>query len=118
MNHLLFMQIKEHKKFENKSLTEYRTNIRRTKWWIKQLFTPFRLQAPITSSLIVSFVIWLAGIVLAFHAKSTHHNETVNAFTSIDILLVLSTISMAGMHIFKKKDSRGEQLYLKTLATP
>jgi fumarate reductase subunit C len=110
MNHLVFMQMEEHKKFENKIVTEYRTNVRRTKWWINHLFTPFWLQAPTTSSLILSFVVWLAGIVLAFHAKSTHHNETVNKFTSIDILLVLSTISMAGICIsyYKKKDSRGD----------
>jgi hypothetical protein len=109
MNHLLFMQMEEHKKFENKSLTEFRTNIRQTKWWINRHFVPFWLQSPTTSSLIVSFVIWLAGIVLVFHAKSTHHNETVNKFTSIDMLLVAGTISMAGIctSYYKKKDSRG-----------
>jgi uncharacterized membrane protein YqhA len=104
------MQIEEHKKFENKTLTEYRTNVRGTKWWINRYFAPFWLQAPTTSGLIVSFVIWLVGILLVFHAKSTHLNETVKGFTSIDILLVASTISMAGICIsyYKKKDPRGD----------
>lgn len=86
------------KRFENKHITEYNTKVQGTRWFLNRYFTPQWLQAPTKAGLIVSLLFWAVGIAFGLYVKYFSQNAATGGDnTFIDMMLLCSTITMAGM---------------------
>lgn len=94
------MTLDSNKRLENKLLTEYRTKVHGTRWFLNRFFVPDWLQTPTKARVIITLAFWLVGVSFWLYAKSTlQGNAAERGYSFIDLFMIAATISMVGLCI-------------------
>lgn len=84
-------------KYENKSLTEYRLKVNRTKWFLHRFCTPYWLQKTSKIHLIVALVCWGIGMLFVLFNSALFQANAAIEHPLVNLMVTAATITVLGM---------------------